>query len=125
MNRAAGFTLIEVLVALAVLAIALAAGLKAVSAGARDLDHLRARTYGTWVAQNALAEIQLGLRGGGDRSDGLTGVEAVAGRRFVWAARVEPSRDASVDRLLVEAWPDTAEAAPVSALTGYRARELP
>jgi general secretion pathway protein I len=54
-----GFTLLEVVVALAVLAVALAAGVAAVSSGARTAAALQQRTYAHWVAMNRLAELQV------------------------------------------------------------------
>ena len=54
-----GFTLIEVLVALALAAVALAAGMRALAQAADGAGTLKARTLALWVAQNQLAAIQL------------------------------------------------------------------
>lgn len=54
-----GFTLIEVLVALAVVAIALAATLRAAATSADNSLALRDRTLARWVAENELARIRL------------------------------------------------------------------
>src|ERR1700689_1845207 len=77
-----GFTLLEVLVALAIVAIALTA---AVRAGGVSLDssaQVKERMFATWIAQNRLAELtarhifpDLGTR---------TGSAAQAGRSFTW-----------------------------------------
>ena len=56
MGRSDGFTLIEVLVALAVLAIALAATTRAVGMMADTSFTLKQRIVAQWVAQNHLAE---------------------------------------------------------------------
>jgi len=57
----AGFTLIECLAALAVLAVA-AGGLIGVAQAHIDaVEGLRARTYAQWIAENRLAELQLAL----------------------------------------------------------------
>ena len=53
-----GFTLIEVLIALAVLAIALSAVIKGVSANANNAAHLRDRMLAHWVAMNKVTELQ-------------------------------------------------------------------
>lgn len=54
--RRAGFTLIEVLVALAIVAVALLAALRAAGAGTNQAGELRSRLLAGWVAENRLAE---------------------------------------------------------------------
>lgn len=55
-----GFTLVEVLVALAITAIALAAGLKAAGALTDNAQRLAEVTAAHWCADNALAALRLG-----------------------------------------------------------------
>ncbi len=50
-----GFTLIETLVALAIVAVALLSALRAMGATAQSTAALRERTLASWVAQNRLA----------------------------------------------------------------------
>jgi general secretion pathway protein I len=52
-----GFTLIEVLIALAILAIALAATMRATGLATNTAADVKMRTYATWVAQNRIAEL--------------------------------------------------------------------
>jgi general secretion pathway protein I len=54
-----GFTLVEVLVALAITAVGLLAAFRATGLATQEHAWLRARTLGAWVAQNRLAEIQI------------------------------------------------------------------
>ncbi len=65
---ARGFTLVEVLVALAIVAVALAAGLRAAGALADNTERLAAVTAAQWCAENALANLRLArqLPGVGD-----------------------------------------------------------
>ncbi len=56
MSRRGGFTLVEVVVALAVLAVALAAASRAIGAGIDVQGNLRQRVLAGWVAENRLAE---------------------------------------------------------------------
>ena len=60
-DRARGFTLIEVLVALAILAVALAALVKASSEHTRNTHYLQERTLAHWVGQNVFARYEAGL----------------------------------------------------------------
>jgi len=54
-----GFTLIEVLVAMTILAVGVTALVSASGASAYRADYLRNREYGRWVAANHLTEIQV------------------------------------------------------------------
>ncbi len=90
-----GFTLVEILVALAILAVALAAGMRAVAQSADGATLLKQRTLALWVAQNRLAVAQLASPW---PAPGLRDGEAVqAGARFVWRETVSgtPNPDVS------------------------------
>jgi len=60
MIRGRGFTLIEVLVALAVAAIGLAAVLDVVTNAARNSTYLHDKTIASWIALNQITQIRLG-----------------------------------------------------------------
>ena len=86
-GRARGFTLIEVLVALTIVAVALAAGMRSVARSSDAATLLKHRTLALWVAQNRLAAAQLanpwpapGIRAGGAEQ---------ARTQFVWHETVE------------------------------------
>ena len=61
-----GFTLVEVLVALMVVAIGLAALMMAVSGTARTSGYLRDKTLAQWIALNRLTEVRLNVNKLGD-----------------------------------------------------------
>jgi general secretion pathway protein I len=61
MKRSLGFTLIEVLIALAILAIAVCAVLKALGDSARASAQLQGKMAAHWLAMNKIAECQVGL----------------------------------------------------------------
>lgn len=67
-RAARGFTLVEVLVALAIVAVALAAGLRAAGTLTDNTERLAAVTAAQWCAENALANLRLArqLPGVGD-----------------------------------------------------------
>lgn len=56
-----GFTLIEALIAMAILAITAVSFLRATEANIARITALETRAAATWVAQNRLAEMSLGL----------------------------------------------------------------
>ncbi|HVP86684.1 MAG TPA: type II secretion system minor pseudopilin GspI [Casimicrobiaceae bacterium] len=82
MARREGFTLVEVLVALAILAVALAAGFRSVAQTADSATVLKARTLALWVAENRLAAAQLEAPAPaiGERE----GSQDQAGSTFAW-----------------------------------------
>jgi general secretion pathway protein I len=55
----AGFTLVEILVALAIIAVALTTGLRALAQATDSAAALKQRTLALWVAQNRVAAAQL------------------------------------------------------------------
>lgn len=69
--RARGFTLVEVLVALVVVALGLAALSKAVSSTARSSGILREKMQAQWIALNRLAEVRLNLVKPGSSNDAI------------------------------------------------------
>ncbi len=73
-----GFTLLEVLIALVVVAVTLAAATAAIGGAARRQRGLEERTFGTWAAHNTLERLRLdGLPG-----DHLERQQAMAGERL-------------------------------------------
>ncbi len=59
MRAERGFTLVEVLVALAIVALSLAAMAATMSQMLDAANSLRDRTYASWIAQNKIAEMRL------------------------------------------------------------------
>jgi general secretion pathway protein I len=98
-KRATGFTLIEVLVALAVLAIALSALIKGGSDNAANAAYLRDKSLAHWVAINRVAELQLQLQwpATGKRH----GTAEMGDREWRWDTEVKTTPDADVRRLIV------------------------
>jgi general secretion pathway protein I len=92
-----GFTLLEVLVALAIVAIALTAAVRAAGVSLDSSAQVKERMFATWIAQNRLAELtarhtfpELGSR---------TGPAAQAGRNFTWEEIVGPTPNDSFRRV--------------------------
>lgn len=114
-----GFTLIEVLVAVTVLALAMLAIIRAGSQYTGNQAYLQDRTLATWVARNQLTIFQLekDWPATGTRSDEVE----MAGRRWRWEAKISPTPDTEVRRVDIRVWHarDSDEAAPVARLAGF------
>jgi general secretion pathway protein I len=81
-TRIRGFTLIEILVALAIVAVALTAGMRALAQSADSATALKARTLGLWVAQNRLAAAQVAAPW--PAAGSYQGNATQAGATFLW-----------------------------------------
>ena len=121
--RSGGFTLIEILVALAILAVALAAGMRSVAQSSDAATLLKHRTLALWAAQNRLAAAQLanpwpamGVR------DGTT---EQALTEFVWRETVEGTPNPMFRKIEIiiadPAHPDYA----LARLVGYLGQNAP
>ena len=84
--RVRGFTLIEVLVALAIAAIGLASVLAVVTNSARNAVYLRDKTFASWIAQNRITELRLG--GTMPSVDKTNGDLEFAGQKWKWEQTV-------------------------------------
>jgi general secretion pathway protein I len=84
--RNAGFTLIEVLVALTVIAFALAAIIRAVGVMTANTAHLKEKTYAHWIAMNRVAELRVtkAWPSVGDSSDDVE----MFGQEWRWMQKV-------------------------------------
>lgn len=117
MKRSAGFTLLEVMVAVAVLGIALAAVIKTTSSSGANLSHLRERTLAHWVAENRLAEMQAM---GDFNGDGRGSVE-MAGREWFWRVETEDTEIPSLRRVEIRVSASAAAADSLAVLSGFLA----
>jgi general secretion pathway protein I len=106
-----GFTLIETLVALAVLALSSVAILGATQAQVARVGALEGRAAALWAAQNHLAEIGLGLSPEPEP-------EAVLGYRFRLEAVASPTADPDLTRLDISAT-DLDSRQALARLTGF------
>lgn len=113
-----GFTLLEVLVAVAVIAIAMAAVIKATGAGAANSAYLRDKTLAHWVAMNQFAEMKLDEQPADPgREDGKV---EMAGRDWFWFAETEETPEEAVLRVELSVHLDDDRDSPsVAVLTGF------
>jgi len=95
-----GFTLIEVLLALAVIAIALTALLKASSQDVYNTQRIKDKTLNHWVAMQAVNMIQTGLLKPATNQD-ISQVTLIFGQRWYWQAKLSSTGIKSMDRITI------------------------
>ncbi|MDH3900187.1 MAG: type II secretion system minor pseudopilin GspI [Gammaproteobacteria bacterium] len=113
-----GFTLLEVLVALGVLALTMGAVIKAVGDYTGNQSYLRDRTLAVWAARNVLAEQQLENAWPGTGE--FKGTTDMGKREWRWLVRVTQTEEAELRRLDVEVQPIDSDAEqPLAVLSGF------
>ena len=116
-NRRAGFTLVEVLVALAIVAIALLSALRVAGQGTSNVGELRSRLLAGWVAENLLAEhrarrdwLLLGIQRGTQQQGGLD---------FGWREEVIATPNPSFRRVDIRVFAPAEESHALAHLVGF------
>ncbi len=119
-----GFTLLEVLVALTILALALGAMVKAGGQSARNLVDLREKTFATWVAENVVADALL-LEDWPEIGTN-DGSEEMGGAEWYWRAEVTATGGAGAEDILrridVSVGLDETRRDHIAVLTAYRGK---
>ena len=85
-RRSAGFMLVEVVVALAIVAVGIMAVLKTIGETASSVQRLKEASFAAWIADNRLTEMR--LSGQMPSVDETEGDVEFAGRRWHWTANV-------------------------------------
>lgn len=99
-HRSPGFTLIEVMVALAIAALGLAAVAASISQMVSTSTAMQQRTYASWIAQNKIAELR--LANVIPKTGVSSGEVAYAGRDWAWRATISETGVENLFRLDVE-----------------------
>lgn len=117
MKHARGFTLLEVLVALAILAVCMAAVSRAASSGVGHAEAMRERTLADWVAQNRMA--LHAARGDWLPVGTQNGEEEQAGQRFKWREEISATPNPTMRRIVVSVYAQELPDHPLRQLTSY------
>lgn len=107
-----GFTLIEVLIALFVIALGVGALLATLTSSADAAAHLREKSLAEWIALNRISEVRLGTAR--PSAGTTTGTVEYAGRSWRWQQTVTDPGIAGILRLDVRVAPQAAAQAPTT-----------
>lgn len=115
MKARRGFTLVEVMVALAIAALSLAAVAAAVSQMVDNANSMKERTYAAWIGHNKIAELRLAnvVPEVSESSGELT----YAGREWTWEAVVSETGVENLFRVDVTVFADAG--AGIRTVTGF------
>jgi general secretion pathway protein I len=113
-----GFTLIEVLAALIIVALGMLAAINAVNESVRSANYMRDKTLAHWVAMNRLAEARLGAQPPNiGESDGTV---EFAGERWRWTMDVTNTPVKTMRRIDVQVRKDgMPEKTSLTTITGF------
>ena len=120
-RKNAGLTLIEVLIALAIISIALTAIIKATAQNIRSTSYLQEKTIAMWVGQQVINEARVNLLvlSGDDKVQQQT---AMLGQEWYWQASKKNTANPKIIMLKVDVFnkdPDNDNAAPLVSLESY------
>lgn len=114
----AGFTLIEVLVALIVVGLGMLAVIQTVSQTASNTSYIRDKTIAHWIAMNQLTQVR--LQPNAPAIDKSSDELEMAGRKWRWTMEVKQTPVESIRRIEVNVRPsDAPEKSSLAYLTGF------
>jgi general secretion pathway protein I len=113
-----GFTLIEVLAALVIVALGMIAAIQAVTQSARNGTYLRDKTLAHWIGMNVLAERR--LQASAPDVAESTGRVEFADQQWQWSMKVTQTQVASLRRIDIAVHrAETPDGTPLANVSGF------
>ena len=117
-----GFTLFEILIALAVLAIALGAITKMASSQSLNTAHLLDKSFAHWLAMNKISELQLTAEW--PAKGKKEGDEEMGPRSWHWVRSISETPDNRVRQVDIAIYREKTDKTPVTTLTSFLAQPI-
>lgn len=116
-NSHSGLTLIEVLIALAIISIAMTAIIKAASQTIRSTNYLQNKTLALWVAREVIVEVRVGiikLPGSGEQ---MTEPRNILNQNFYWQLDEEETSNDNIKKITVNVYNEEPDANSTAMIT--------
>lgn len=126
MKRQLGLTLIEVLIALAIISIAMTAVIKATSQNIHSTSYLQRKTIAMWVGSQVINEMRAGLIKSERSSLNQKLTTTMLGNEWYWQTEEEETPSPRIKKIKVKVYEtedEEAEAKPIITLESYTYHE--
>ena len=123
LKTSAGFTLVEVLVALAIIAIALGALLSTSGSQANSVGYLKNKTLAHWVAVNEMNRLNIEKRF--PDLGKAPGSSDMANNEWFWSREVLATEDPRARQVTITVFADDEREQNLTRLTGYAILQTP
>jgi general secretion pathway protein I len=117
-NKNAGFTLIEVLIALVIISVAMTAVIKTTTQNIRDTLYLQNKMIAHWVGMNTVNGVRAGLIKLSSQTDNIEESTVMLGEKWSWKAILEPTPNKAIAKIKVTVFHDP-DHTQYADLTGY------
>lgn len=117
-RNVSGFTLVEILVALAILSISLSAVLYAINQNTNNLIYLKNKTFAHWVASNKISEFRVRPELI-QNTRMLSGSYSLAERKWEWTAQVLNTEDKDLKKIIIDIYSAEDKNTKLTSLTSF------
>ena len=117
MRSQRAFTLIEIMVALAIITLALGAIIENTTASNRNFQYLRDKTVAGWVAMNQITLVRATREW--PAPSNKSGRVDMLNKEWLWRMKVSNTDDPNMRRLDVTVFSEQDESTPLATMTGF------
>ena len=113
-----GFTLLEVMVALLVIAVSLGGAVKVIGNAANNASRMNNKAFANWVALNQIAKLRIAKEW--PKFGEQKGDSEMAGRKWIWSQKSIKTDDDNIRRIEMSVWSeDDQKSSPFVTVVGF------